>query len=81
MSDTPAIPAPAPLLVDAREAAALCGVGKSLWWSLTAQGRTPAKVRLGRCTRWNRRELLAWIEAGCPCRDRWELIGRGARRG
>lgn len=46
-------------------------------WKLLSSGRLPAPVRLGRSVRWRRDELLAWLEAGCPSRDRWEAI-RGA---
>lgn len=69
----------APLLVDARAAAALRGVSRSMWWSLHAAGRVPIPVRLGRRTLWRAAELAAWIEAGCPPRDRWECIREGSQ--
>lgn len=59
------------LLVDAKEAAALCGVGVSTWYNLVACGKTPNSVRLGRSVKWRRNELVAWIAAGCPSRDKW----------
>ncbi|MCH7596398.1 MAG: helix-turn-helix domain-containing protein [Planctomycetes bacterium] len=59
----------------ARDAAELCGVSVRHWWSLHAQGRTPASIQLGRSRRWLRSELLAWLRAGCPPRDRREAKG------
>jgi len=58
------------LLTDA-EAAHLCGMGRSTWRRLHAAGKVPEPVRLGGCVRWRRREILDWIEEGCPPRDRW----------
>jgi len=79
-----AAPPLAPLLLDARAAAALLtlgDVGSLLQISrrqvhrLLASGRLPpADVNLGfgaRGRRWNRSRLLAWIEAGCPPADAW----------
>ena len=66
-TDTP----PAPLLVDARTAAKLCGVSRATWWSMHSQGRVPLPVRIGRRTLWRTAELSDWTAAGCPPRDRW----------
>ncbi len=68
-----------PLLLSARQVADLLGIGLSTFWRLHSSGRTPAAVRLGRCTRWRRDEIQRWIFADCPARDRWE-VSRGARR-
>jgi excisionase family DNA binding protein len=73
-------PAPAPLLVDAREAAALTGISRSHFLALNSSGRVPQPVRLGRRTLWRREELAAWIEAGCPSRDRWQALKGGTGR-
>jgi predicted DNA-binding transcriptional regulator AlpA len=62
---------PAPLLVDAREAARLCGVSRTTWLSLSQQGLTPEPLRLGRRVLWRVAELRAWTAAGCPARSRW----------
>ena len=64
-------PAPESLLVDAAQAAALLGVSRNMVWKLNATGRLPIPVRLGRCVRWRRNELVDWINADCPARDRW----------
>jgi len=71
--------APPPLLVDARAAAALCGIGRTLWLQLASAGRVPMPIRLGRRTLWRRDELAAWVEAGCPGRDRWQAMTEMAK--
>ncbi len=72
----------APLLVDAKGAARLCGVSMRTWWSLHAAGKIPLPVRLGRRTLWRAtgpEGLDAWVSAGCPARDRWENTRKGAK--
>ena len=63
------------LLVDAEDAAVLVNVSRSTWWKLHASGRCPAPVKLGRRTLWRREELGRWIEAGCPSRAQWLVLG------
>ena len=63
----------------ARDVAALLGVSARHVWSLHAQGGIPRPIRLGRCVRWRRRELLTWLDAGCPPRDRWEELRASSR--
>ena len=69
---------PESLLLDAKAAAGLCAVSLRTWWSLHSAGRVPVPVRLGRRTLWRRVEIVAWVAAGCPARDRWQAV-RGAR--
>lgn len=46
-----------------------------------ASGRFgPELVRFGRAVRIPEAELAAWIEAGCPDRERWESTGRGGEK-
>ena len=63
--------APPPLLVPAVEAARLCGVSRASWWAYCSAGRVPSPIRLCGRTLWRREELVGWIRAGCPGRDRW----------
>ena len=77
---------PAPLLVDAAEAARLCSISRASWFAWTAAGLTPAPIRLGLQTGrragrvlWRRAELVRWIDAGCPPRERWATM-KGASR-
>lgn len=65
-------PPQAPLMVDAKAAAALCGVSPATWHRMLAAGKTPAPVRLsGGCVRYRTADLADWIARGCPCRAEW----------
>jgi len=70
----PAVAGPVrlPLLLGAEAAAAYVGVSRSEFYRLDLTGRVPQAVRFGKLKRWSRLELLRWVEAGCPPRDRWE---------
>lgn len=61
-----------PLLVGAKAAAPLCGVGVATWWRLLALDRIPAPLRLGGRTLWRAEELRRWVASGCPTRRVWE---------
>ena len=71
---------PEALLLSDREAAALCGLGRSTWRRLQSAGKIPPALKLGRSCRWRRSELLAWIEAGAPDGRTWEAIKASAGR-
>jgi predicted DNA-binding transcriptional regulator AlpA len=62
-----------PLLVTARQAAAMCGKSLRTWRSWDAAGRIPRPVRICRSTMWRVDELRRWVAAGCPRRDEWEV--------
>jgi len=64
----------APVLLTAADVAGLLSVTVRHVRSLDASGRLPRPIRLGRAVRWSRSELLAWLDAGAPSRDRWEAI-------
>jgi excisionase family DNA binding protein len=67
------------LLVNAKEAASLLGVGRSLLYQMHSSGRLgPSPVRLGRTVRWRRSELKRWVDCGCPGRVKWIAIEKGA---
>ena len=60
------------LLLSAEDSAALLGIGRTLFYSMYSSGRLgPLPVKLGRRVLWNRREIEAWGEAGCPARLQW----------
>lgn len=79
VADRPADP-PAdlsPILVDARRAAALLGIGLRTLRTMDAAGKLPAPVRLSPgCVRWRVAELRDWIDAGAPDRATWEIVRR-----
>ena len=58
--------------ITASEAAKLLGVSERTIWKLNSTAAMPRPVRLLRCVRWRRDELLAWLAAGCPNRETWE---------
>lgn len=63
------------VLLSAEQTAELLGgFSQSHLWQLHSQGRIPKPVKLGRRTLWVRAELLAYVEAGCPNRQRWEAM-------
>lgn len=67
-----------PILVDARQAAALLGIGLRTLRTMDAAGRLPAPVRLSPgCVRWRHAELKDWADAGCPDRSTWQAIRKG----
>ncbi len=77
-----ATPPVSPIAFPAAEAARFIGVSPSHFYALQKTGRLPLPVRLGRCVRWRRAELTAWLDAGCPALERWTVIraeGRAAR--
>ena len=73
-------PAVEALLLTDREAAALCGLGRSTWRRLQAAGKVPPPVKLGRSCRYRKSELLAWIDAGCPDAKTWAALRATGKR-
>lgn len=65
-----------PLLLNAAEAAALLGIGRSTFLRYDLTGIVPRGAKLGRVRRWPREELVAWTRAGCPPRVKWEEARR-----
>lgn len=62
------------LLLDAGEAAKLCGMSRAAWYKRLASGQIPRPVKIGSISRWRRNELLHWIDAGCPARTKWDAM-------
>ena len=65
---------PQPLLIDSRQAAALCGIGRTLWLDLDQQGRVPQGFKLGRRKLWRVDEIKSWVAAGMPNREKWATM-------
>jgi len=65
-----------PLLLTAKDIAALCGVSVRTVWEWRAAGRLPAPIRLGRLIRWRRKDIEDWIEAGCPDMSKADRLDR-----
>lgn len=60
------------LLVDAKEAAAMCSVSPATLWRWDSSGAMPKPVRLGGTTRWCVVDLERWVRWGCPRREIFE---------
>lgn len=60
------------LLIDIKAVATMLGRSpRSIYRDDTA-GRLPRPIKLGGSKKWRAAELLAWVEAGCPERRKWE---------
>jgi predicted DNA-binding transcriptional regulator AlpA len=64
------------ILVTAEEAADLMRVGPATWRRWHYGAKCPEPVRMGKCVRWRREELVEWARAGCPGRDDWRRLRR-----
>lgn len=62
------------LLVDATEAAILCGMSRAAWYKHLSSGKVPRPVKIESLSRWRRQELMEWIAAGCPSRSKWDSL-------
>lgn len=59
------------LLLTTAEAARLAGIGERTLWRWSRSGIAPAPIKIGgSAVRYRRRDLEAWISAGCPRVDR-----------
>ena len=68
-AQTIATATPESLLVSAREAAELLGVGKSLLYQMASDGRLGPVPILG--SKYSRQELIDWVHKRCPAREQW----------
>lgn len=64
------------------QAAAVCGLSPSKFDALVRDALAPEPVMLGlgRCPRWHKRTLAAWLRAGAPSRKLWKQIERAELR-
>jgi predicted DNA-binding transcriptional regulator AlpA len=62
-----------PLLLDVKQAAAMCGVSPATWWRWDAAGRIPSALKLSAgVKRWRADLLRLWVERNCPDRASFE---------
>lgn len=55
-----------PLLLSVYEVAQLLKCSYRQVFRLTAEGRMPSDIRLGKLRRWSREAIEEWIADGCP---------------
>lgn len=67
------------LAASARELAAMLDVSLRQVWRLNSAGKLPRSIRLGGAVRWNRADIHAWFEAGCPDRKAWDAMKKVAK--
>lgn len=71
---------PEKLLLSAAEVAGALGITRQHWYGLLSSGKAPLPLKLGRRSLWRAQEdIKNWVSAGCPNRERWELMQRGNR--
>jgi hypothetical protein len=66
-----------PALVGVEDAASMLGISVTAFKTLDRTGQLgPMPVRVGMCRRrlYKVSELRAWVEAGCPNREKWQVI-------
>ncbi len=60
-------------LLDVKEVNQLLNIGRATLYRLMDAGHTPLPVKVGtRAVRWCEDEIMDWIQAGCPPRNRWK---------
>lgn len=68
------------ILIDAKAASGMLGLGARRLWSLTNCGAIPSR-KIGRSVRYAPHELHAWVAAGCPTDvDSGDKIRKGVIR-
>jgi predicted DNA-binding transcriptional regulator AlpA len=65
------MPEPVPLLIGREELLSLLGISRAHLSRLLRRGAVPLPIRLGRSCRWSRADILAWVQAKCPPREKW----------
>jgi hypothetical protein len=64
-----------PLLVDARQAAALLSISLATFWRWDCSGTLgPRGFKRGGKRLWPLAELRTWVREGCPDRPTWEVL-------
>ena len=63
-----------PILIRAKDAAALCGVSPRTWQSLRAEGRVPRAYKLNGCVLWRLSDLRKWVDLGMPNLDKFSQL-------
>jgi len=72
----PATAGPPALLVSRDEVARLCDRSTRSVGRDDSAGRIPRPVTIGGSKKWKRAEIVAWIDAGCPPRSKWEKMNK-----
>ncbi len=60
-----------PLLLSAKQAAALCSVSARTWATWISTGRTPPSIKLNGRRLWRYDLLKFWVRENCPSLDKF----------
>lgn len=60
-----------PVLWTMKDVARQLGISHMQWWRMSRRKLTPTPVRLGRCVRWLREEIILWLRAQAPDLKTW----------
>ncbi len=55
-------------LITAEEFANMLAISQRTLRRLVSEGKVLPAIRIGKSVRWIRRDVLAWVEQGCPSR-------------
>lgn len=65
-SEMNARPSEQPILLTAKQVAALLQIGERTLWRHVSAGRFLSPFRVGGATRWPREAVERWVAEGCP---------------
>ena len=66
-------------LLTIQEMAEYLGISERTVMRMDQTGKLPTPIQLGRCKRWNRRELGVWLDYGSPPRIKWQVVWQELR--
>lgn len=63
-------------LLGSAKTAKFLGISRAVWRKWSAQELTPRPITEGigkDRPLWHRKELVDWLDAGCPTREKWDM--------
>jgi predicted DNA-binding transcriptional regulator AlpA len=65
-------------LLTAKTLGQMLSLSKRQVHRLNSCGKIPSPIHIGGAVRWSTEEIMAWLAAGAPDRQRWETMKGGA---
>lgn len=66
---------PEPLLLSIEDTAKMLSISRPMFYQMISDGRFGLMgIRFGRKRLFSVEELRAWVQSGCPCREKWMKI-------
>lgn len=66
-------------LINVKQLSVILNVSSRRIWSMRSGGQIPLPVKIGGSVRWKTREMLDWIEQGCPPLRKWEVLKKNKK--